>query len=83
MEENIIMYLAQIHIHYKTFDGEVYLEDELSDEDFWNVYKYYNELYGEQLDNNISTDNNGAEWSTYAEDDQTEITIDVTELEFE
>ena len=78
--DEIIRYDAVITIHYKNFDSDVVISDEFTEDQFWNLYEYYNKIYGEQLDNNISYNDENEEWSTFAEDEQTEITFDVIEL---
>ena len=79
--DDIIRYVAVITIRYKSFNSEVTMTDEFTEEQFWNIYEYYNRIYDEQLDNNISYDDDNEEWGTSAEDEQTEITFKVTELE--
>lgn len=78
--DEIIRYDAVITIHYKNFDSDVVISDEFTEDQFWNLYEYYNKIYGEQLDNNISYNDESEEWSTFAEDEQTEITFDVIEF---
>lgn len=78
--DEIIRYDAVITIHYKNFDSDVVISDEFTEDQFWNLYEYYNKIYGEQLDNNISYNDESEEWGTFAEDDQTEITFDVIEF---
>ena len=78
--DEIIRYDAVITIHYKNFDSDVVISDEFTEDQFWNLYEYYNKIYSEQLDNNISYNDENEEWSTFAEDEQTEITFDVIEL---
>lgn len=78
--DGIIRYDAVITIHYKNFDSDVVISDEFTEDQFWNLYEYYNKIYGEQLDNNISYNDESEEWSTFAEDEQTEITFDVIEF---
>lgn len=78
--DEIIRYDAVITVHYKNFDSDVVISDEFTEDQFWNLYEYYNKIYGEQLDNNISYNDESEEWSTFAEDEQTEITFDVIEF---